>query len=281
MVAKHVRYGVILLSLLLLTAGCQPGELRTTPTPTIIQLDWYVTSATTALAQELLPRYVRQDDFFLIDIHESTWLGLQQSLAADPTAFGLTTYMEDDSDLWAAQIGSDGIAVITDQQLNVPRLTATQLRGIFTGRITNWREVGGDNIPITVVSLPPEEDSARAFQRMVLGERGVTLGARLAPTSAAVLDMVATIRGAVGYVSFALVDQRVRVIPLAATDATPPVAPSLFTIANESYPLRTPLLLVGQAPPPRQSIVYQFFVWLQQGDGQQVVGRRYVPLPSP
>src|SRR5574341_667287 len=135
----------------LLVVGCRATRLQTTPTPTVSQLNLLTTSTTTPLAQSLSQAYIRQDTLFLISLHETNWRGVENQIAADPSLYGMTTFLPEGSNLWAAPLGEDGIAIITHPGTKVPVLIASQLRGIFSGGIGSWSKVGGADMPITVV----------------------------------------------------------------------------------------------------------------------------------
>jgi phosphate transport system substrate-binding protein len=107
---------------------------------------------------------------------------------------------------------------------------------------------------------------------MVLGERIVTRAARLATTDQAVIDIVGSDRGAIGYVSMAYVTGRVRVVPLDG------VLPTPDTVSANQYPLRTPIIFVGLRA-PNDDGYRAFFAWTQSPEGQAVVKRRYGGLP--
>ncbi|MFN6526917.1 PstS family phosphate ABC transporter substrate-binding protein [Nostoc sp. ChiSLP03a] len=61
------------------------------------------------------------------------------------------------------QVGKDGIAVVVNPSLNVPGLTVDQLQQIYLGKITNWNQVGGPNLPITAFSQRPEDADTVIF----------------------------------------------------------------------------------------------------------------------
>jgi phosphate transport system substrate-binding protein len=268
--------GMITASALL--ASCGNTTFSATNTPTVSQLEWGVTHSMSPLAQDVANTYLRTDELFVITLQENNWRGVERFIAADPTHYGLTSYLPEDTTFWAAKIGEDGVAVIVNAAITVPVLTATQLRQIFTGQVENWSTVGGDDLPLIPVSREDGAASREVFQRVVLGDRPLTLNARLAPTSAAMLQIVRDTPGAIGYLSFGWLDGSVRAVPLAAAQDTPPIVPSLINLANQSYPLRTPILLVGQRPPAQGTLIHEFFVWLQQGEGQQLIGQTYAPV---
>src|SRR5690606_35677654 len=172
---------LVMLALAALVSGCRGTSVDATDTPAIVELDFYATSSTVPLVEDLAQAYVRSDVFFILRLHELSWAGLEQRIMADAAVYGMTTYLPPNSDLWAAPIGEDAIAIIVHRDINLSVLTASQLRGIFMGSFTNWSEVGRDEMPMRVVSYDAGSAVRLAFEHLVMGERPITLAAQLAP----------------------------------------------------------------------------------------------------
>jgi phosphate transport system substrate-binding protein len=175
-------------------------------------------------------------------------------------------------------LGQDGVAVVVHPQLSVAGLTAANLRDIFSGTATDWSELGWESQEIVVVSREAGADIRQAFELQVMGQRRITLSARLATSDQAMLAIVANTPGAVGYMSMAATDSRVKTVPVAATVNDPLVMPTPQTIADGRYPLRMPLIIVGEEAPVPGDGYYEFIIWAQ-GEGQEVIARSYAPLP--
>lgn len=275
---KTAKRTIVIVGIAAFASSCRGLAQEATHTPALSTLRVVATTTTAPLARDFSQAYIREDALFVLSLSEANWQGVQNELLNDESVYGLTTFLPDGANLWAAPLGEDAIAIITHVDLNIPVLSAEQLRSIFTGTINNWQDVGGPNLPIVLVSREEEADSRLAFQHLVMGERRISGNARLATSSPDTLDIVATTIGSIGYVSLGLIDERVRVTPVVGQVGETPITPSLETIADGSYPLRTPILLVGQREPDADSVAYEFFIWLQQGGGQTIIGRNYVPL---
>lgn len=215
----------------------------------------------------------------------STLIGWDIRVAEPPTVldwlskgdapYALVTYrpgMEDPAQYWATPVGQRGVAVVVHPTNPIPNLSAPQLRGILQGRITNWQQVGGRSQPITVVARDARSTDAELVQNIVLGDVRTTYTARLAATGRAVIDLVGADASAIGYVSVGYLSSAVRAVPLDG------VLPNPATLTAEQYPIRAPILFVGQREPQgdRQSEAYRaFFAWVQSPAGQAVVQRQY------
>jgi phosphate transport system substrate-binding protein len=274
---KRAKRTIVILSLAL--ASCRAPVYTPTATPQSVSVTVLATTSTYTLLEALANGYSLSGMRVALHSASASWDAVRQQLEAGAAPFALTTYLAPDSPLWAAQIGQDGIAVITHPDNPVPALALDKLSRIFQGRITNWNQVGGPNLTIQVISRESGADTRQAFQALVMGDARTTLNARLALSSQSMVTLVAADPGAIGYVSMALADSRVRVIPIAAAGATP-VLPTPDTVNSGLYPLRTPILVVGPQPPAESSPYRDWFAWMQSEAGQNIVRQKYGRRPD-
>jgi ABC-type phosphate transport system substrate-binding protein len=264
--------------LTLALAGCRAPIQAVTPTPEIVSLNFVTTNSTTPILRTLAANYQR--DNALVAVVEQSEHGLTISpTEQEDVTYALTTYLYPDHRLWSAPIGQDGIAIISHPELRLEKLTARDLRAIFSGAVTRWSQVSSQAGNILVVSRGEDSATRLAFQDLVMGSRSITFNARLAPSSQAMLDIVASTPGAIGFVSFSMINEGVRLVPVAARADMPGLVPSLSSIFDEVYPLRMPLLFVGPNPPTPGDGYYEFILWAQS-EGQAVIAERYAPLPT-
>jgi phosphate transport system substrate-binding protein len=161
-------------------------------------------------------------------------------------------------------IARDGIAIVADADIPVGDLSLEQVRGIFSGSIANWDEVGGPDSPIVVISREEGSGTRGAFEELVLGEGVLMTGtAILQPSNGAILNTVSSTPGSIGYLSFGYVGSSVRTIAIGGAAPTPENA------ANGTYPVVRPLNLVtkGEATGAVQS----WIDFILGPDGQAVV----------
>ena len=116
-------------------------------------------------------------------------------------------------------VAIDGIAVVTDPANTASDLTKDQLSGIYTGEITNWNEVGGDDMPIVVVGREAGSGTRGAFEELLKIEDACKYANELDSTGA-VMAKVASTPGAIGYVSLDVVDDSVKALSLEEVEAT-------------------------------------------------------------
>ncbi|MBN1201759.1 MAG: substrate-binding domain-containing protein [Anaerolineae bacterium] len=275
---KRAKCTLVILSLAL--ASCRGPAYAPTVTPQTVSVRLLSTTTAYPLLQDLTTAYHCPGVLLAVHSVAANWETVYSRLLAGEAPFALTTFLPPNANLWAAPIGQDGIAIIVHIDNMIPSLTAADLRRVFQGQVTLWNEIGGPELPITVVSREDGADTRLVFESLVMGQRRTTLSARLALSSQGMVDIVASLPGAVGYVSMAKVDDRVRVVPVAARQGEPPLLPSPETVGANVYPLRAPIFVVGPDPPDAESAYWDLFAWMQSQGGQAVVGQRYGALLS-
>ncbi len=175
----------------------------------------------------------------------------------------------------------DALSVYLHPGNSVQTLTLAQLRGIFTGEIRRWSELGGVDAPIAVINRNPASGTRLFFAEHVLGGASYARRAKVVPTTAAVIAAVAGDPhaigyGGIGYGGIAYGDERAAGVSLCTVDG---VAPSARHVRDGSYPIARYLYLYTASPP--RGRVKDFIDWVLSDDGQEVVRRLgYVALHS-
>lgn len=256
-------------------ASCRGPVLAPTASPHAVTVRMLATTATYPLLQDCMAAYHPAGQLMVVDAAAAEWATVYARVQAGDVPYALTTYLAPDAALWATQVGWDGIAVIVHPALPLSVLTRDDLRLLFQGRIASWAELGAGDLPVTVVSREVGADTQMAFEALVMDGRQTTLGARLALSSASMVQTVAETPGAIGYVSMAYLDGRVQVVAVQESPDGPAQTPTPDTVSTGSYPLRVPVLVVGQATPEPDSVYFNWFAWMQSPAGQAVIGARY------
>jgi len=272
---KRAKRTIVILSLAL--AGCRGTIGPPAATPDVLSLHILATPATAALIQELAAEYAPHGAIFNLRSVTLSWDAIAQQLLAGQASYALTTYLPPAAGLWTAPIGYDALAIVVPATMPVDALTLDQVRRLFLGQIAAWDELGGPDVPVTVVVQEPGSDASQVFQSQVMNGQRVTLAARLALSNASMVELVASTPGAIGYVSMAGLRDSVRAVPL-GTKNGPAVALSRESVTRGDYPLRTPILIAGLSAPKEDSAFYAWFAWMQSAEGQAVVSRQYAAL---
>lgn len=177
----------------------------------------------------------------------------------------------------------DGLAVIAHPLNPVSALTIEQLADIFTGKIRNWKEVGGNNLPIVILSREVNSGTHVYFKEHVLrkgnekGPEEFSPMALLMPSSQAIADEVSQNPNAIGYYGMGYISPRQKVIAVAKDKESPSVAPTLENVKDNSYPISRPLLMYTKGKP--EGIVKAFIDFTLSPEGQEIVKKTdFVPI---
>lgn len=133
----------------------------------------------------------------------------------------------------ALAIAEDDVSIVVHPRTGISALSLEEVRRVFEGRYLSWAEVGGQDVPIRMVSREEGSGTRDAFEHLVMGEARVALTAVVLPSGRDVVGYVARHEGAVGYVSARLVGNAARIVQV---DGTRP--------GRDDYPLRRTLYLV-------------------------------------
>ncbi|WP_315168070.1 phosphate ABC transporter substrate-binding protein [Metaclostridioides mangenotii] len=172
---------------------------------------------------------------------------------------------EKQANLKETQIAIDGIAVITNKENKVKDLTMEQIKGIYTGKITNWKEVGGDNSSIVVVSREDGSGTREGFETIVgYAAEELVNSAIISDGSGNIKTTVAGNKNSIGYISLGYVNKEVNSISISGVEAT------VDNVKSNKYPILRPFLLVNK--PKGLSDKGQAFIdYILSEDGQKVV----------
>ena len=161
-------------------------------------------------------------------------------------------------------VAIDGIAVAVDPKNTVNDLTKDQLVSIYTGKVKNWSEVGGSNMPIVVVGREAGSGTRGAFEEILKVEDQCVYANELDSTGA-VMAKVASTPGAIGYVSLDAVDDSVIAVKLDGVEA------NAENIKAGTYFLNRPFVMATKGEISEQNeLVKTLFDYIYSEEGQSV-----------
>ena len=162
-------------------------------------------------------------------------------------------------------VAIDGIAFVVDPANTISGLTKQQLTDIYTGKIKNWSEVGGQDSVIIVVGREAGSGTRGAFEEILEIEDACTYANELDSTGA-VMAKVASTPGAIGYVSLDVIDETVTALALDE------VEPTVENIKAGSYFLSRPFVMatVGEISEQKEE-VQAFFDYLASEEGKEII----------
>ena len=180
-------------------------------------------------------------------------------------------------------VALDGIAVVVNPKNPVTKLTMEQLRGIFMGTTKNWKEVGGDDKQIVVLSREVNSGTHVFFKEHVLrrgkekGPEEFAAGALLMPSSQSIADEVANNSSAIGYYGMGYISPKQKVIAVAKDEKSGYVDPTIADVVAGRYPISRPLYIYTNGEP--QGLVKKFLDFALSKEGQEIVLKLdFVPI---
>ena len=170
-------------------------------------------------------------------------------------------------DLLAHQIAIDGIAIITNAANPIPSLTLDQIKKIYDGNITNWKDVGGKDTPIVVIGRDSASGTREYFYTDVMKKADFVKTQLEKNSNGAVKQTVEQTPTAIGYVGLGYIDQTIHVVPLSVNGTQ--VAPTIETVKAGKYPIQRPLHLLTKGQPTGDAAA--FITFLDSPEGQKII----------
>jgi phosphate transport system substrate-binding protein len=170
----------------------------------------------------------------------------------------------------------DGLAIYVHKSNPVKQLTMAQVKDIFTGKVTNWKQVGGNDKPILLYSRENNSGTYEFFKEHVLNKQDFAASAQHMAGTAALINAVSKDNNAIGFGGAAYA-KNVKALPIAKEASAKAVGPTAATIHDGSYPIsRFLYFYLNQKP---AGSVKKFIDWVISPAGQKVVSEvGYYPI---
>jgi phosphate transport system substrate-binding protein len=173
-------------------------------------------------------------------------------------------------------VARDGLSVYVNANNPIKELTMDQLRLIFTGKVTNWKEVGGSDGKIIVYSRENSSGTYVFFKEHVLKNADYTARAQSMPGTAAVVNAVSKEKNGIGYGGAAYA-KGIHVLLVKKDAGSPGVTPDLAHVQDGTYPLARPLFFYLRNKPAGE--IKAFVDWVLSPEGQAIVSKvGYFPV---
>lgn len=256
----------MLLVLVALFSACQATVEPHAP----VHLEIAGSTSMQPLLDELADAYAARYDYVGFDIKaRGTRLGLDalHEGSADIAMVSRELRPEESEGVEGVVVAYDAIAVLVTDQNPVEGLTLEQLRGLFSGDIVAWSELGGEEVDVQVLSREDGSGTREAFEELVMQGSRVTLTAIVLPRNSAVGEFVAENAASIGYASSVGIPLGARALQIEGS------GPDLQALSQDEYPLTRPFVLVALGNPNED--VQSFVDFVLSPAGQVIVGRRY------
>jgi len=181
------------------------------------------------------------------------------------------------------KVALDGLAVVVNPKNPVSKLTLEQLARIFTGKIANWKELGGEDKKIVLLSREVNSGTHVYFKEHVLRKNDPNSQEEFAPSalllssSQAIADEVAGNPQAIGYYGMGYICAKQKAILVAKDEKSEYIAPTIENVVSGKYPISRPLFLYTNGEP--QALVKKFIDFALSAEGQDIVLKTdFVPI---
>jgi len=166
-------------------------------------------------------------------------------------------------------VAYDALAVVVHPSNKVENLTREQLEGIFTGKIKNWKEVGGEDLRIIPYARETSSGTYEFFRESVLKNKNYMTGIMSMPATGAVVQSVSQTKGAIAYIGLAYMNRTVKSIHVSYDKGKTYIEPSVENAKNSTYPIVRPLFYYYEAK--SEKTVKPFIDFVLSDAGQKIV----------
>ena len=182
---------------------------------------------------------------------------------------------EETKEVDGTQIAIDGIAIITNTANKVTNLTSEQVKDIFTGKITNWKEVGGEDAQIVVVSREDGSGTRDGFQDILGFESDELIkDAQICDGSGNVKSTVEGNENAIAYISFGYLGDTLNDVKIDG------VEPTDANVVDGKYPISRPFIVVNKKD-GLSDVAKAFVDFIMSEEGQNIVAEEgFIKAPT-
>ncbi|MFH1262767.1 MAG: phosphate ABC transporter substrate-binding protein [Pseudomonadota bacterium] len=180
-------------------------------------------------------------------------IGMADLLVLPPEAKGLTSTV----------VARDGIAIVVHPANPLKGLTAVQAKDLFSGKISNWKGLGGADAPVRVISREEGSGTRRSFDKLVLKGEKLAPNALYQNSNGTIREAVASDPQAVSYLSIGLLNEKVKGLPFDG------VAPTNENVKKGNYPLARPVFFLTKGAPT--GVAKAFIDYVVSAEGQKLL----------
>lgn len=174
------------------------------------------------------------------------------------------------------KVAKDGLSVYVHESNPLRELTLAQIRDIYTGKISNWKEVGGKDGKIILYSRENNSGTYVFFKEHVLENADFAPRAQNLPGTASVVHAVSRDAAGIGYGGAAYASG-IRTLAVKKDASTPGIVPSEETVMNDTYPISRHLYLYLRSRPT--GALKEYVDWILSAEGQKIIAKvGYFPV---
>jgi phosphate transport system substrate-binding protein len=166
-------------------------------------------------------------------------------------------------------VAIDALAIIVNPNNIVSKLTREDLERIFSGKVTNWKELGGEDLKIVVFTREKSSGTYVFFQEHILKNKPYVQTAIMMPNTESIVDQVSLTRGAIGYVGHAYIEKGVKTIAISDDNGNSFIDPTIENVRNHTYPISRPLYFYYTKN--NEMLVKPIIDFVLSSEGQEIV----------
>ncbi len=167
------------------------------------------------------------------------------------------------ANLIVTPIAVDGVAIVVNPANNTSNLKLEDVKNIYLGNIKNWKELGGIDAPITVVSREDGSGTRDAFSNIVMNKEDIVKSAIVQNSTGAVKTTVAGDKNAIGYISMSKVNQEVKAVDIDGVKANE------ANVKSGTYKLQRPFIYITKDAPT--GLAKAFIDFVLSDEGQSII----------
>jgi phosphate transport system substrate-binding protein len=172
-------------------------------------------------------------------------------------------------------VAMDGLPIIVHPSNPVKNLTVQQIHDIYVGKISNWKQVGGPNMKIVVISRDTNSGTYETFEKLVMHKDKILKSAEYVGSNGQMRARVQTTRSAIGYAGLGFLDKTIKAVSVNG------IMPDQGTVASGVYPIARPLFMFTNGYPKLGTPLHHVVTLHLTKDGQRMVEEiGYVPVTS-
>ena len=257
--------------MLLLVTACHQQD---TSNPVELSIRLASDTASAPLAESLLNAYESKNiggtPLTLTQLEHQPALTALQSSEMDAL---FLAHPPEQEGLFFTPIANELLIIVANPELPIDSLSLDQVRGIFTGHISSWNNLGGPAISIQAITREQETSTRQAFETLVMEGQPITRSARLATDEQDMLELVNATPGGIGYVAGTSLSLSEEQVILLSVDGAPPTHEAA---RRRAYRLMMPVFFVAPSEP--QGTLRNLLDWILSPEGQTVIRRQALGL---
>jgi len=178
----------------------------------------------------------------------------------------IKTAKENGIDLYQNVVANDGIAIIVNPKNTITDLTLEQIQAIYTGKYTNWKELGGPDMNIVLISRDTSSGTYEVFYEIAMKKQNIVQNCVMVASNNAAVTSVKDTPGAISYAGLGYLSSSVKPVQVNGVD------PTMTNVLSGKYPVARKLNMYTNGSP--KGITKAFMDFVLSAEGQRIVEKQ-------